>query len=111
MSYPTTPIPRASGSEDSKTRALIKSESEGAYVRVRPLATKAINRFKLNYRKITKAEFAILEAFFDANIGKSFTFTHPDTATVYTCTFDQEELKKTYVDGVLVSTDIMLVEQ
>lgn len=111
MSYPTAPVPRAAGSEDSKIRTLLKSESEGAYVKIRPVATKAINRFKLNYRNITKAEFVILEAFFDANIGKTFSFTHPDTAVVYTCTFDQEELKKTHVDGVLVSTDIMLVEQ
>jgi len=111
MSYPVTPVPRAAGSEDSKTRALLKSESEGAYVKVRPLATKAINRFKLNYKSITKTEFATLETFFDANIGKTFSFTHPDTAVVYTCTFDQEELKKTHTDGVLVSTDITLVEQ
>ena len=111
MSYPTTPKPRASGSEDTKTRALVKSESEGAYVRVRPLATKAINRFKLNYSNITRAEFATLSSFFDANIGKTFTFVHPDTSVSYSCTFDQEELRKTYVDGVLVSTEITLVEQ
>ena len=110
MPFPTEPIPRASGSDETIIIPLVKSESEGAYTKVRRKITKVKNEFKLNYRKITKAEYTILKNYFIANQGLEFQFVHPDTLEEYTCIFKQDKLVKTHTDGVLVSTEIMLEE-
>ena len=110
MAYPTEPRVRASGTVDTATIPLVKSESDGAYTKVRRKVTRVKNKFTLSYQKITYDEFDILKAYFYANQGLSFDFIHPSNAETFTCVFAQEEIQKTYIDSVLVSTTIVLEE-
>lgn len=108
--YPTEPKVRASGSSDKLNIPTIRTESENAYTKVRRKTTRTKSKFKLSYRSITEAEYTILQTFFNTNQGLAFTFVHPATTVSYNCIFSQDDLDKTYKDGVLVSTEISIEE-
>lgn len=110
MAYPILPKPSAPGSSDTLSIPVLRSESEGAYTKVRRITTKAKNEFTLKYNKLTKVNYAILSDYFSANQGLSFDFVHPDTNITHTCVFMQDSIKKTHIDGVLSSTVIKLEE-
>ena len=108
--YPTVPKIRASGTSKTQQIKTLRSETEGAYTKVRRVSTKAKKKFKLGYKGITKDEFAILETFFNENQGLSFDFVYPGEESIHIVIFAQDEITQTEQDGVLVSTSIELEE-
>jgi hypothetical protein len=104
---PLAPVPRL-GSSDKKTVGITKNSFEANYLQVRRTSTRSRKAFELNYDTLTLAEFAILEDFFDANIGSIFSFTHPVELVTYQVTFASGDLEKTYKSYGIVDTKITL---
>jgi len=104
---PLAPEPRL-GSSDKKSIGITKSAFEANYLQVRRTSTRSRKAFQLEYPTLTLAEFAILETFFDANIGTVFSFTHPVELVTYQVTFASGDLEKTYKSYGIVDTKIML---
>lgn len=104
---PGAPEPRV-GSSDKKSINITKNSFEGNYLQVRRTSTRSRKAFQLKYNNITLAEFAILEAFFDINVGTVFTFTHPVELVSYQVTFKEGTLEKTYTSFGIVDTNIEL---
>lgn len=65
----------------------VRQEFEANYVASRPRATREIRRWTLRWSRMTEADFQTLEAFFIANQGLTFGWTHPVTSGSYTCRF------------------------
>lgn len=108
--YPSTPRFIFDGEITTKKEAL-RSESEAGYTMSRPRYTKAKKSFTLNYSAIKNEDYAILEAFFEANQGLNFTFTHPiDLTKSYTVIFAMDELKAKPVSAGRCSTTVELRE-
>lgn len=73
----------------------VRTEKDSNYMQMRKKWTKAKKTFTLKWDEsvaLTEADYAILEAFFIANQGSPFTWTHPTTSVTYTVTFYQDEL-------------------
>ncbi len=110
MSYPTTPKPRVNGSGGNKEYVIIESKFEGNYTQTRRGATRGIETFDIDYKSITWDEYNTLLAFFDANVGGTFTFVHPTTAVTHTVKFVNTSLSYKYETNDRVSTSVTLVE-
>lgn len=108
--FPTTPKPRINGTGGSKEFVLIESKFEGNYSQTRRGATRGVRTFNLSYDAITNAEYDTLEAFFDANVGSTFTFVHPQTSVSYTVKFTTGKIDYKMVSNQRVSTSLTLVE-
>jgi phage-related protein len=68
----------------------IMTEMEGGYMTSRPRHTRAPRRtFSLVWRSMVHADYQTLRTFYDARRGGSetFTWTDPETTTVYTVRF------------------------
>lgn len=73
----------------------IRTEKEGPYMQSRRKWTSAKKEFTLEWDEkvsLTETDYQTLEAFFLANQGYSFTWTHPVTNVVYTVMFNQDDL-------------------
>ncbi len=67
------------------------------YSQSRPKTTRGIDRWgNLGWTIMTEAEYQTLRAFFDANQGNLFSFTHPMTGRVYTCHFTEDSIKSDF---------------
>lgn len=108
--FPTNPKPRINGTGGGTEYLVIKSKFEGNYSQTRRAATRGVETFDLNYDAITNAEYDILKAFFDANVGGSFTFVHPQTAISHIVRFGTEKITYKTISNQRVSTNIMLEE-
>ena len=108
--YPSTPRFIFDGEIITKKGAL-RSESEAGYTMSRPRFTKSKKSFTLNYTAIKNEDYATLEAFFEANQGSNFSFSHPiDPSKSYTVTFAIDELKAKPVSAGRCSTVVELIE-
>lgn len=108
--FPALPSPRINGTGGGTEYLVIKSKFEGNYSQTRRAATRGVESFDLNYDAITNAEYATLKAFFDANVGGSFTFVHPQTAISHIVRFGMEKITYKTISNQRVSTNIMLEE-
>lgn len=75
----------------------VKTEFEAGYVQSRPRHTRARHVFKLSWNAVTAADYATLEAFFEAQQGNTFTWTHPVSETEYTVRFADDRLSPEFI--------------
>ena len=88
-------IPVTIGSQSSLYIPIVQTESEGNYLRVRRKTTRSRRIFTLDFKEISYTDYALIEAFFEANQGISFTWTHPVTSIEYDLVFMQDTLVQT----------------
>jgi hypothetical protein len=95
--WPSTLPTPSWGLEEEHYKPQDKIEFEANYVQSRPLSTRARDRWgNLGWALMSEAEYQILEAFFDANQGNTFTFVHPMTGVSRTCLFSTDSIKSKY---------------
>ena len=108
--FPSNPKAMVRGSGGEKEYVIIESKFEGNYTQTRRGATRAISTFSLAYPSVSLTEYDILLAFFDANVGGTFTFVHPKRLTSHTVKFVNTKMTYKNETDDRVSTDIVLVE-
>jgi len=87
--YPTLSMNPATLEEGSYKRQ-IKTEFETGQVHSRPGATRARGKWTLSYSNLPDLDYQSLKTFFEANIGDTFTWTHPTTAVSKTVRFSED---------------------
>jgi len=101
--FPTVRVP--STFEETKVKKQILSESDGGYIVSRALGTVSKMQFKWGWPALTHAEKKLIDEFFDANLGTTFTYTHPDPdlesseQSAYTLRFLEDSLKWKWSNG------------
>ena len=85
-------ISTASKLSEKNKKKQIKTEFEGGYVQSRAHWTREKRIFSMQWDTMTTTDKATLETFFEANLGGSFTWTHPGTSVAYTVRFKDDEL-------------------
>lgn len=106
--YPSNPIPSV-GSRESYIIPIIKTETEGNYLRVRRRSTKKRETFELKYNQMSYSDYDTIKEFFTDYQGSAFTWTHPITGVDHTVVFDMNELQRTMYETHCEVT-IMLAE-
>lgn len=80
--------------EEEMVKAQVQTSFEAGYVQSRAKHTRARRRWpKLGWQGMPESELAILENFFTANQGGSFTWTHPVTEAEYTVRFACDQVQ------------------
>lgn len=69
----------------------IKTPFEAGYVQSSAGNTQTKMEFTIGWEWLLRTEYDILLAFYKANLGGSFNFTHPITGTVFIVRFFEEE--------------------
>ncbi|HSW38147.1 MAG TPA: hypothetical protein VLL97_01495 [Acidobacteriota bacterium] len=91
--WPASTLPSPDfGIQEDYYKPQTKLEFEANYMQVAPRATRGRRRLPLTWRLMTEAEYQILEAFFAANQGAPFTFTHPITNVSGTYVFSGDSV-------------------
>jgi hypothetical protein len=94
MAFPS--IANPTQLEEETWKAQLKSDWETGGCQSRAKFTAAKEKWKLSWTKMTAADYAILKAYLAANMGATFSWTHPNTATVYTARFSDDKIKGVY---------------
>lgn len=81
------------GFEEDVYLPVVRTEFEGNYVQTRVRAGRERRRWNLSWNMMSETDYLLLDAFFLANQGISFTWTHPKTSASYTCFFSGDSLK------------------
>ena len=106
----TLPAPDI-GLEEENYLPITRTEFENGTVQRRRRATKEKLRWpNLAISSLTEAQAATLAAFFKANQGLSFNWTHPTTGVAYVCSFSGNSLKFTLLDSGYRSAEIPIEE-
>ena len=92
--WPAIPNP-SSGIEEELYLPQIRQEFEANYVLSRKIATRNRKNWQLTWAGMLETDYQLLQAFFVANQGSSFTWTHPGSLTSYTCIFSGNSIKST----------------
>ena len=79
--------------EEEYYKPQIKDEFEANYVQVGPAASRGRSKFPLAWHLMSEAEYQTLLAFFAANQGSAFTYTHPIAATSHVCVFSANSIR------------------
>lgn len=91
-------IPAADfGTEESVYKPQVRTPFEGNYSQSRPATTRAIRIFPLAWSVMSEPDYQTLEAFFIANQGNSFNWTHPITSVGYVCRFVGDALPSVWL--------------
>lgn len=107
MAYPSiTPL---NGVKETTIGKTVKSSFDSNYVQQRPKTTRYRKSLEMDYY-LTASEFETFDTFFKANLGLSFSFTHPITSDVYTVRFAEDELEYTWEYSNLVKFTVTLEE-
>jgi hypothetical protein len=77
----------------------VKTEFEDGSVQSRAQHTSGKWFFKMGWYGMTNTNYGLLQAFFDANIGDTFTYTHPFKLTSHTCRFSSGVLPEAKIAG------------
>jgi len=77
----------------------IRTEFENGAVQSRARATSGRWVFIMGWNVLSNADYTALVAFFDANIGGTFTYTHPFKDTSHTCRFSDDKLPEAKIFG------------
>ena len=107
MAWPSIAAPTYSTS-GTVYRPQIRTEFEGNYVQSRPRSTRATRQWTLVWNAMTDADFATLDAFFIANVGETFSWTEPVTATGYTVRFSTDSLSYSFANKGIRSVQVGL---
>lgn len=78
--------------KESIYKRQIKNEFESGHVLSRPASTVSKRRWTLEWTFMPESDYQTLETFFTANVGLSFTWTHPVTLSSYTVRFMDSEM-------------------
>lgn len=70
----------------------IRKEFESGHTQSRPRATVGVIRWSLKWKALSEADYQTLLTFFAANVGGTFTWTHPISSTSYTVEFIGDDL-------------------
>lgn len=91
--FPTSPKPQVGGSEEYII-PIVKTESDGNYIKVRRKTTKKRELFTLKFT-CPHSGYEAIKSFFSSYQGTSFTWTHPITGSTHTVIFGQDKLSRT----------------
>lgn len=80
------------GLEETVHKAQVRNEFGAGYVQTRPKFTRARHRWPLHWDALPEIEYQQLKAFFIANQGGAFEWTHPLSGVVYVCVFSADEM-------------------
>ena len=94
--FPTIQIPDYPMGEDTYVPQ-VRTEFDSGYVQSKARFTRSRKVFTLNWKAMTAANFATLDAFLVANAGIAFTWTHPLTAVAYSVRHRDDSLKSQVV--------------
>ena len=78
----------------------VRSEFENGSVQSRPMFTRGRKKFSPAWDRLSAAQYAVLEQFFDEQQGNLFWWVHPLSGKKYRCRFSGDSL-----DGELVELD------
>lgn len=96
--------------EMSYVKTKLVSQMEDGVTQVRPKFTKGRRTFKLQWNALPETQYQDFEDYFEANQGKTFSWTDPFTTTSYTVYFVDDELKSTAVSYNLRRVSVTLQE-
>lgn len=88
----------------------VRTTFENGSVQSRSQWSRARRRFTLRWPAMSPAHWLLLDAFFLANQGLTFTWTHPVTATSYTVRFQDDALKSDVITMDRRSVELVLEE-
>jgi hypothetical protein len=92
--WPSTIQKADVGTDEEYYKPQDSTEFEANYIQVRPQALRGrLNLPGHGWSRMTESEFQILQSFFDANQGATFTYTHPITGVAHTCVFMCDRIK------------------
>ncbi len=80
---------------ESIQKRQVRSQFESGHVLSRSAATVSKRKFELSWKAMPEADYQTLKTFFEANIGLTFTWTHPATAEVITARFSEDKIDTT----------------
>lgn len=89
--FPSISIPQIGTGEETYLPQ-VRTEFEGGYVQSRKMFTRERGKFSLVWNALPEAEFQTLQAFFVANQGDSFTWTHTITSASMTMRFSGDSI-------------------
>lgn len=102
MAFPSLPTPSWQFFEQKPARAQLMSPFEAGMSQSRPKHTSTRWIFTIGWQALGTTDYATLVAYYDANVGSSFSWTHPITSTVYTVRFGNEnELPRAKAAGMV----------
>lgn len=96
--------------DEERSFPVVRSEFETGAVQTRLRFTTKRLVATLTWNAMTQTDFATLEAFFDANQGLTFTWTHPVSSTSYTVRFQGDTLKSSNIANNRRSVTVVLEE-
>jgi len=109
-SFPTTPS--SSSFVEATLKPAHRSETSiNGYLKTRPNWTANKKQFTVGWSSLTNTQKDTFDAFFIANTGIAFTYTHPGTSAEYTCIFEDDEMRFTYVPTNRWNVEIKIREQ
>lgn len=114
MAIPTFPtsIPNPSTIDGSMYCPQVRDEFDNGYVSTRKRFTKAREKISsFSWKRLTNAEYQILETFFLSVQGGIFTWVHPITGKTYTLGSSVDELKYSILPGGARSVEWALEER
>ena len=79
--------------EEEYYKPQTKTEFGANYAQVFPRATRGRGKWALVWGLLSETDYQTLQAFFAANQGCMFTWTHPIAATTHTCVFTADSIK------------------
>ena len=108
--YPSS-IKAPNGIQQKNIKPTQRDVSAAGYVMARSKATLLKKEFLIKYNNMTTAERDTLEAFFDANQGLEFDWTHPEQGgDTYQVVFNQDEIEFSWIAYQLWSTSFKIRE-
>lgn len=97
--------------KERPTKGQVRSDFENGYVQSRPRWTRTRRVFQLQWRSMSSSDKETLAAFFEDNLGGTFTWTHPSDGTSYTVRFADDQLEFKHVPVNRWSIKLELEEQ
>jgi hypothetical protein len=94
--FPTIPNPDYPLDEETDFPA-VRTQFENGATQSRPKFTRGRDAFTLRWTALAAAHLATLKAFFLANQGAAFSWTHPQTAASHTVRFRDDTFKRKLV--------------
>jgi hypothetical protein len=94
------------GSSEEYIIPIIKTESEGNYIRVRRGSTKKREVFTLIFRT-PNSDYETIKGHFNGNQGSSFTWLHQETGITHIVVYGMDRLKRSMFGGYSEYTVIL----
>lgn len=88
----------------------IRTTFENGAVQSRTVWSRARRRWSLRWTSMTAAHWALLDAFFLANQGLTFNWTHPLSAVAYIVRFQDDGLKSEIITADRRSVELAIEE-